>query len=351
MVWRCAAGRPWPRRSDWRSRSRPERCTSPRTPARSRGGASAACASELDVRVFPSLSVVDPGEVLTSSGGHYRVFTPYWRAWREAGRRPVLQPPRARLPDGVDLGRLPDLGAGDSPARLRGGETEGRSRLSRFLDGPLQAYEERADDLAAGATSRLSPYLHFGCLSPLEVAERAAASEAFVRQLCWRDFFLQFLAAHPTTPREDYRERRAGWRDDPGRPPGLEGRAHGLPDRRRGHAAARRGGLDAEPRSPDRRVVSDEDAKARLARGRSALLRPAGRRRPGQQRRQLAVGRRHGRRSPAEPRSSTRFGRPGASTRTGNTCAGTCPSWRRWTAAPCTSRGGSSVLPATTPSE
>ena len=170
---------------------------------------------QLDVRVFPSLSVVDPGEVLTSSGGHYRVFTPYWRAWREAGRRPVLQPPRARLPDGVDLGRLPDLGAGDSPARLRGGETEGRSRLSRFLDGPLQAYEERADDLAAGATSRLSPYLHFGCLSPLEVAERAAASEAFVRQLCWRDFFLQFLAAHPKAPREDYRERRAGWRDDP----------------------------------------------------------------------------------------------------------------------------------------
>jgi deoxyribodipyrimidine photo-lyase len=170
---------------------------------------------QLDVRVFPSLSVVDPGEVLTSSGGHYRVFTPYWRAWRDAGRRAVLDPPRIRPPEGVDLGRLPDLGAGDSPARLRGGETEGRSRLSRFLDGPLQAYEERADDLAASATSRLSPYLHFGCLSPLEVAERAAASEAFVRQLCWRDFFLQFLAAHPTTPREDYRERRAGWRDDP----------------------------------------------------------------------------------------------------------------------------------------
>ena len=170
---------------------------------------------EVDVRVFPSASVVDPDEVLTSSGGRYRVFTPYWRAWREAERRTVLDPPRIRLPDGVELGRLPDLGGGDSPARLRGGEREGRKRLARFLDGPLARYEEGADDLAADATSRLSPYLHFGCLSPLEVAERAAASEAFVRQLCWRDFFLQFLAAHPKTPREDYRERRAGWRDDP----------------------------------------------------------------------------------------------------------------------------------------
>ena len=134
----------------------------------------------------------------------------------------MLQPPRARLPDGVDLGRLPDLGAGDSPARLRGGETEGRSRLSRFLDGPLQAYGERADDLAASATSRLSPYLHFGCLSPLEVAERAAPSETFVRQLCWRDFFLQLLAARPdrrrgTTTGDD---RRGGGTTRGARRPG-----------------------------------------------------------------------------------------------------------------------------------
>ena len=169
---------------------------------------------EVDVRVFPSASVVDPDEMLTSSGGRYRVFTPYWRAWREAERRTVLDPPQIRLPGSLELGRLPDLGGGDSPARLRGGEREGRKRLARFLDGPLARYEEAADDLAAGATSRLSPYLHFGCLSPHEVAERAAASEAFVRQLCWRDFFLQFLAAHPKTPREDYRER-AGWWDDP----------------------------------------------------------------------------------------------------------------------------------------
>ena len=109
------------------------------------------------MRVFPSASVVDPDEVLTSSGGRYRVFTPYWRAWREAERRTVLHPPRIRLPDGVELGRLPDLGAGDSPARLRGGEREGRKRLSRFLDGPLASYEEGADDLAAGATSQAEP--------------------------------------------------------------------------------------------------------------------------------------------------------------------------------------------------
>jgi deoxyribodipyrimidine photo-lyase len=171
--------------------------------------------AELEVRTFPSTSVLDLDEVRTASGEHYKVFTPFWRAWRKARRRAQLAPPRIRLPDGVDLGRPPDLGRGESPGRPRGGETEGRGRLEQFLAGPVRRYEELADALADDGTSRLSPYLHFGCLSPLEVAERAAASEAFVRQLCWRDFFLQLLQARPETPREDLRERRSAWRDDP----------------------------------------------------------------------------------------------------------------------------------------
>ena len=169
----------------------------------------------LETRTFASTSVVDPGEVWTTDGRPYRIFTPYWRAWKEAPRRQLLEAPRIRLPDGVELGEPLDLGAGESPERPPGGETEGRKRLERFLDSGLAGYEERADDLAADATSRLSPYLHFGCLSPLEVAERAAASDAFVRQLCWRDFFLELLAANPRTPHEDYRARPTPWRDDP----------------------------------------------------------------------------------------------------------------------------------------
>jgi deoxyribodipyrimidine photo-lyase len=171
--------------------------------------------AELEVRTFPSTSIVDLDDVRTASGEHYKVFTPFWRAWLKARRRAQLGPPRIRLPDGVDLGRPPGLGRGESPGRPRGGETEGRGRLEQFLAGPVRRYEELADALAADGTSRLSPYLHFGCLSPLEVAERPAASEAFVRQLCWRDFFLQLLQARPETPREDLRERRAPWRDDP----------------------------------------------------------------------------------------------------------------------------------------
>ena len=98
-----------------------------------------------------------------------------------------------------------------------GGESAGRRRLDAWLDDGLARYVELADDLAADATSRLSPYLHFGCVSAGEVVARALereGAEPFVRQLCWRDFNHQLLAARPELARDDLRPRSAAWRDD-----------------------------------------------------------------------------------------------------------------------------------------
>jgi deoxyribodipyrimidine photo-lyase len=81
-------------------------------------------------------------------------------------------------------------------------------------------YPEHHDDLAADDTSRLGPYMHFGCVSPAEVARRAAGrrgGEAFLRQLCWRDFHHQVTAAFPAIAREDYRPRGHRWDDDDAR--------------------------------------------------------------------------------------------------------------------------------------
>jgi deoxyribodipyrimidine photo-lyase len=176
----------------------------------------------LELRTMPGVTVVPPGELAPADGDHFRVFTPYRRHWRTAPRRAVLPAPRrVAVPAGLRRGRLPalaDLTRGrPTPELPRGGETAGRQRLERFLRDGLADYGRLHDDLAADGTSRLSPYLHFGCLSPLEVAERAGAHDAgepFVRQLAWRDFYTQLLAASPETPREDYRPRGDRWRDD-----------------------------------------------------------------------------------------------------------------------------------------
>ncbi len=101
---------------------------------------------------------------------------------------------------------------------MRGGELAGRARAQDWLRESLRCYGERHDDLAGDLTSRLSAYLRFGCLSPLELAagarDRPGGTE-FCRQLAWRDFFHQAAAAFPDLARADYRPRGGGWRDDP----------------------------------------------------------------------------------------------------------------------------------------
>ncbi|GAA1292496.1 deoxyribodipyrimidine photo-lyase [Planotetraspora silvatica] len=176
-----------------------------------------ACAGErLDFRLFSGLTVVPPGDLVPIGGDHYRVFTPYWRVWSQTRKRRVLDPPaQVRLPANVDPGTLP----APSPkpfGLLKGGETEGRRRLDEWLGGGLAGYAQ-GHDLAAVRTSMLSPYLRFGCVSPVEVVTRSAAlpgGEDYVRQLCWRDFYYQVASAFPELPRRDYRPRRATWEDD-----------------------------------------------------------------------------------------------------------------------------------------
>jgi deoxyribodipyrimidine photo-lyase len=180
----------------------------------------AACGAErIEFRAHPGTTIVPPGAVTPSGGDHFKVFTPYHRAWSQVPLRGrVGAPSRLSVPSRLATARLPALerltSGRPSPQRAPGGEVEGRRLMRAFLRGPLQEYEERHDDLPGDATSRLSPHLRFGCLSALELMEEARrrrGGEAYVRQLCWRDFHHQVLAANPTLPSRDYRPRRDRW--------------------------------------------------------------------------------------------------------------------------------------------
>jgi deoxyribodipyrimidine photo-lyase len=176
----------------------------------------------VELRVVDTTSVVPPGDIVPDGRDHYRVFTPYWRRWHDVPLRSVGGAPERLPPLGdMEAGELPSLGdLTRVPATRelpRGGETAGRRRLGAWLRDGLDRYEDERDQLAHGATSGLSPYLHFGCLSPVEVVARArehGGANAFVRQLCWRDFFGQLLAANPHLQHDDLRARPDSWRDD-----------------------------------------------------------------------------------------------------------------------------------------
>jgi deoxyribodipyrimidine photo-lyase len=180
----------------------------------------AACATErIAFHTHPGATIVPPGAVTPAGGDHFKVFTPYHRAWSELPlRRRVGPPPTLAIPSKLRPGRIPALDAltagTPSPQRLPGGETEGRRLARAFLRGGLGEYDERHDDLPGDATSRLSAHLRFGCVSPLALAQEArerAGGVPFVRQLCWRDFHHQVLAANPSLPHRDYRPRGDRW--------------------------------------------------------------------------------------------------------------------------------------------
>lgn len=160
----------------------------------------------------------DPSVIRTGQGGPYTVFTPFYRAWLEAPRRDILEAPASlpSLPDGLRPGELPrlcDLGLGlqqevSDPAI--GGEPEGRRATARFLAGASSGYRGQHDLVGAEGTSRLSPYLHFGCVSPREIEDRLTSgegAEAFRRQLCWRDFYAQVLWHFPRNARSEHQTR------------------------------------------------------------------------------------------------------------------------------------------------
>jgi deoxyribodipyrimidine photo-lyase len=166
----------------------------------------------------PGLFVADVPEVLTARGTPYTVFGPFLRAWRAQPRRAIKAAPRAIAMPRIAAGRLPsarELAAPRLQERPEPGEAAARDAAARWLRSAAAArYAERRDVLAL-PTSRLSPYLRFGCLSALWL-ERRAPDERYRAELAWRDFHAAVLLHFPHAARVELQERyRAlAWDDD-----------------------------------------------------------------------------------------------------------------------------------------
>ncbi|HEY3323785.1 MAG TPA: deoxyribodipyrimidine photo-lyase [Planctomycetota bacterium] len=179
------------------------------------------------VKAFHSSLVFDPEAITTRAGRPFQVFTPFWRrcmtlpepaAPLHAPKRipgPKIWPRSARI---HDLNLLPrtDWTAGFCKA-WKPGEKNALLRLKTFCRGNLARYETQRDMPALDTTSRLSPHLHFGEVSPRQVWHAAAtadskAASAFLRQLAWREFAHHLLIHFPRTPLEPLHAKYAKFR-------------------------------------------------------------------------------------------------------------------------------------------
>lgn len=157
-------------------------------------------------------------DVKTKSGSPYKLFTPFFNAWQKLARRDVVPTPRQiTLPSNIRPGALPSLKeyvneSELSPDVMKGGETVARKRLHEFLESDVRQYHEQNNLLSKNATSGLSPYLHFGCVSVREIETMLGDSEgevAWHRQLAWRDFYY-YVLHHYLHPKREFQARYRG---------------------------------------------------------------------------------------------------------------------------------------------
>ena len=187
---------------------------------------------------------IEPWQVRNQSGKPFQVFTPYWRhVMKNLAPEPAASAPK-RLDGARKPARWPDsepldtLGLRPPIPWYRGmaqawqpGEAGAAARLEEFVDHALAGYRDGRERPATPGTSRLSPHLHHGEISPRQIWQaleaRAAAdghapaewrSSQFVTELGWREFAHHLLFHFPHTPQQPLRAEFESfpWRSDAG---------------------------------------------------------------------------------------------------------------------------------------
>ena len=183
---------------------------------------------EVEVVSFDSGLFFSPGTVLNNQQLPYRVYTPFYKKIRpllsvslsQQFSHPsgdgVKTPESVSLSSGLPLKSLALLDEHDWHQKLTSywlpGENRAYELLDTFIDSAVEHYQVERDLPAVDSTSRLSPYLHFGEITPQQIyfalwpllegergAGAAQSAEVFLKQLIWREFAHNVLWHFPET--------------------------------------------------------------------------------------------------------------------------------------------------------
>ena len=146
--------------------------------------------------------LVSPGRVTKDDGTPYKVFTPYYKAWREHGwRAPAKTGPKtATWIDPADIDGGVDIPAGDLELDLPAGETAARKAWKAFVKNKIDDYDEDRNRPDIDGSSRMSAHLKFGTIHPRTLAADLKAGQgpqSYLRELAFRDFYAAVLHAWP----------------------------------------------------------------------------------------------------------------------------------------------------------
>ncbi|OLP53859.1 deoxyribodipyrimidine photolyase [Rhizobium rhizosphaerae] len=187
----------------------------------------------LQVKSFAGQLLHEPTRLKTKSGGPFRVYSPFWRAFEASGEpdapleAPAALPAPDRFPKSetlADWALLPvkPNWAEEFDGIWTPGEAGALTRLDRFVAERLKTYRAGRERPALDGSSGLSPHLAMGEISPATIwqatmglSDRIPVEEiiAFRREIVWREYSYHLLFHHPDLPRENLNRRfdRLGW--------------------------------------------------------------------------------------------------------------------------------------------
>jgi deoxyribodipyrimidine photo-lyase len=171
----------------------------------------------IDCESFNASLLWEPWQVLKSDGTPYKVYTPYYKngcLQAIAPRQPLPKPKKLDLIKINDshINLLPKTNWYESLASTWAiGEKAAHKKLDYFLEHYLSGYKKNRDYPAKPNTSRMSPHLHFGEISPQQIWHTVNHYEDdaqfFLRELAWREFSYYLLYHFPDLPRKNFQAK------------------------------------------------------------------------------------------------------------------------------------------------
>ena len=175
------------------------------------------------VKTFNSSLLFEPWETLKDDGNPYKVFTPFYKKhyFNSSPREPLKEPKNLEIhKDNINstsiesLNLLPKTNWDKSLTNSWDiSENGAKENLHNFLDSGIQNYKQGRNFPATNNNSRLSPYLHFGQISPNQVWHSATFYELnenienFCVELAWREFSFNLLYHFPELPRKNLQSK------------------------------------------------------------------------------------------------------------------------------------------------
>jgi deoxyribodipyrimidine photo-lyase len=146
--------------------------------------------------------LVSPGRVTKGDGTPYKVFTPFYAAWREHGWRAPAKtgPTSATFLDSLGVEGGVEIPTGDVQLELPAGESAARKAWRRFVETRLGDYADDRNRPDVDGISRMSAHLKFGTIHPRTMAKdlgQGKGAQAYLRELAFRDFYAGVLYEWP----------------------------------------------------------------------------------------------------------------------------------------------------------